>query len=228
MRMNPNLPNRNNLNTNYRYITLYFSAVFVFVVFAFSKTYFSLFPSFKNTTVAIHFHVIMVLLWFTMLIVQPILISKKQTSLHRLIGKISYAFVPLLIFSFLLMTRNEQFRSKKLNVFIVNIFDVSMFLIFYLLAIVNKRKAAWHARFMMLTVIPFLSPASARLHINGLLLQLGLLVSFLIVELFRGKVYKPILIGGFFYVALLLALGSVFIGKPALLDSLWNVLFGQS
>ena len=214
------------METNYRNISFYFTMILVFLVFAFSKTYFSFFPTFKNTTVAIHFHVTMVLIWFAILIVQPILISRKQINMHRVIGKLSYAFVPLLIFSFLLMTRNEQLRAKKLNVFTVNIFDVSMFLIFYILAIVNKGKVTWHARFMMLTVIPFLSPASARLHINGLLLQVGLLVSLLIVEFFRGRLYKPILIGISFYLGLLLVLGSVFIGKPTILDSLWNIFFG--
>ncbi|MDQ6761468.1 MAG: hypothetical protein M3015_02440 [Bacteroidota bacterium] len=213
------------MGTNYKAISLFCAAILLFLVIAFFRTYFGLFPGFKNITLSIHFHVAMVLLWFAMLIVQPLLISKKLLSIHRLIGKASYILVPLLIFSFVLMTRNEQVRLKNLPVFVVNIFDVSIFILFYTLAIIYKRKTAWHSRFMVLTVIPFLSPSAARLHIDGIIIQITLLIGLFIFECFKGKVLKPYIIALSGYMALLIILGGLFFLKPEILDSLWNVFF---
>ena len=212
----------------YRNTSLLFAVILVFVIVAFFKTYFGLFPDFKGTTFLVHFHVAVLLFWFAMLIVQPVLIGTKRLKLHRLIGKASYFLVPLVVISLILMTRNNQMREKDLAVFTVNIFDVSMFILFYALAIIYKRNAAWHARFMILTVIPFISPAAARLQLPGIFIQLALLVGLLILEFFTGKVYKPTSIALSYFMTMLLLLGGLFILKPDVLDSLWSVIFSQS
>lgn len=121
------------MRATYRNIAIFFLVILVFVFAAFFKTYFGLFPDFKDTTLLVHTHVAVLLLWFAMLIVQPVLIGRKQLKLHRLVGKVSYVLVPLVVISCVSMTRNQQMREKELAVLTVNIFDLSMFILFYTL-----------------------------------------------------------------------------------------------
>lgn len=209
----------------YRNSALFFSLILVFIIAAFFKTYFGLFPDFKGTTFLVHAHVAVLLLWFAMLIVQPILIGIKQIKLHRLVGKSSYVLVPLVVISSLLMTRNQQMREKDLAVFTINIFDLSLYLLFYALAIIYKRKVSWHTRFMILTAIPFLGASSARFNFPGIIIQITIMVGLLLLEFFKGKVFKPYLIALSYFMIMLILLGGLFIMKPAVLDSLWKVFF---
>ena len=52
----------------------------------FSKRYIQFFPEFDGFTAAQHFHGMMMMGWLLMLLVQPILILKGKTKLHRRIG----------------------------------------------------------------------------------------------------------------------------------------------
>jgi hypothetical protein len=213
------------MGTTYRNIAIFFSLILVFVFAAFFKTYFGLFPDFKDTTLLVHTHVAVLLLWFAMLIVQPVLIGTKRLKLHRLVGKASYVLVPLVVISSVLMTRNQQMREKELAVFTVNIFDVSMFILFYTLAIIYKHKTAWHTRFMILTAIPFLGASSARFDFPGIVIQLTIMVGLLLLEFFKGKVFKPYVIALSSFMTMLILLAGLFFMKPDVLDSLWKVFF---
>lgn len=213
--------------TSYRNIAILFTVILGFVFIAFFKTYFGLFPYFKNTTNLVHLHVAMVLLWFAMLIVQPVLIGRKQFKLHRLVGKASYILVPLVVISCLLMTRNEQMREKNLIVFTANIVDISIFIFLYTLAINYKRKTSWHTRFMILTALPFISPAAARLHFNGLAIELSIILGLLIIERFNRKIYIPYLIALLIFFTFYIVLGGLLIFKPEVLDSAWKLFFNK-
>ena len=209
----------------YRNTALFFSLILVFVFVAFFKTYFGLFPHFKDTTLLVHAHVAVVLLWFAMLIIQPILIGIKQIKLHRLVGKVSYMLVPLVIISSLAMTGNAQMREKNLIIFIANVIDLSIFLLLYTLAIVYKRKASWHSRLMILTVLPFISPAAGRFQINGLAIELCIILILLIIERFNHKIYKPYLLGLSIFLVIYIISVALFILNPEALESLWQVFF---
>lgn len=78
----------------YKNLSLFFIAILVIVILGFFKTYFGLFPNFRNVTSIQHIHGSLFLLWFVMLIVQPILIRKRKYKWHRVIGKVSYFLVP--------------------------------------------------------------------------------------------------------------------------------------
>jgi len=209
----------------YRNTALLFTVILVFVIVAFFKTYFSLFPDFKDTTLTVHFHVAIVLLWFAMLIAQPILIGTKRLKLHRLVGKVSYVLVPLVIITGALMIRQEQMREKNLIVFTANIIDLSIFVLLFALAIIYKRKTAWHSRFMILTVLPFIGAPAARLQVNGLFIELSILLILLIIERFNAKIYKPYLLGLLVFFMLYISFFGLLIWKPEVLDSLWKVFF---
>jgi hypothetical protein len=124
-------------------------------------------------------------LWIAMLITQPFLIKYKKFHLHRMVGKISYVLVPLVLLSGFLMLRRSYYlliddlqlkaaqRLNQLNehqilqyaasnVAIV-IFYLSWFALFYSLAINNKRRSATHARYMLATALPLLGPTVDRI-----------------------------------------------------------------
>ncbi|AYQ35560.1 hypothetical protein [Runella sp. SP2] len=153
---------------------------------------------------------------------------QKKLEWHRFVGKASYVVVALMVVSLLLIINQEQSREKSLPVFTANLFDVPVFLVFYGLAIYFRRKPAYHARFMVMTVIPFINPAVARLLINGLAVQLGLWVLLFVVEFFTRKTYKPYLIGLGYYVFNLAIVAYLLLGNQALLDQIWEVFFGKS
>jgi len=56
----------------------------------FSKSYIRFFPQFDGFNAAQHFHGMVMIGWLLMLLVQPILILKGKTKLHRRIGTLSY------------------------------------------------------------------------------------------------------------------------------------------
>lgn len=213
------------MTSSYRNILIFLLIIFAFVFISFFETYFGLFPGFKNTNTLVHIHVAMIMLWFALLIAQPLMITTKNTAVHRLLGKLSYIVVPLLIVSCILMTRQEQLRQKNMIVFAANIIDLSIFASLYLLALKFRRKFQWHGRLMMLTILPFISPSAARLNLNGLAIQLSVLVILLLVERASSRQYKPYLLGFSTYVCVYLPVIFVSILAPGVMDSLWKFFF---
>jgi hypothetical protein len=227
------------MEKTYRFLPYFFVAFFILVIYCFFQSYFSEFPDFQNVispignvpiaiTGVTHFHVFMIIIWLLILIVQPILIVQKKREWHRLLGKASYVVVALMVVSLLLIVNQEQSREKVLPVFIANLLDIPVFVVFYGLAIYFRRKPAYHARFMVMTVIPFINPAVARLLVNGLAVQLGLWLLFFAVEFFTRKTFKPYLIGLGYYVFNLAIVAYLFLGNQPLLDGIWQLFFGKS
>lgn len=224
------------MEKSYRFLPYFFAAFFAIVIYCFWQSYFNHVPDFQNVispignvpitiTWVTHFHACMIMTWLLMLIVQPILIIKKQLKWHRLLGKISYGLVFLLVLSIILIVNQEQSREKNLPVFAANLVDPMMFVIMYGLAIYYRQKPAYHARFMLMTIIGFIGPAFARVQGPALQTIFTLFVLFLIVEWRTRKVYKPYLIGLGYYIINLGIVAYLFLGKPEWLDKVWQVFF---
>ena len=156
----------------YKNVGYLFLILFAFVILGFYKTYFGLFPYFdNNTTTLVHFHAAVLILWVILLIVQPLLIRYKKFAIHRLLGNFTYILVPLIILSFIGMINkqyNEEFilkipRSEIIEDTSLAVALLLLFAIFYILAIINKRKIAFHMRYMIATALVFINPAIARL-----------------------------------------------------------------
>src|ERR1700712_3913685 len=82
----------------------YFIGLVAIVFLGFWPSYFSrFFNGTNNYSFYFHFHAIMMSLWVAILITQPILIRKKKLAVHRLIGKLSYVIMPVLLISVLLI-----------------------------------------------------------------------------------------------------------------------------
>jgi hypothetical protein len=147
----------------------YFIGFFLLVLAAFWLTYFT--KILDQANYRMHTHGISLILWCLMLIVQPYLIVTKRTEWHRNVGKFSYLLVPLLIFTTLDLLK---FRLEPVPVLgTMDYFFVALvvnalvaFVIFYGLAIYNKKNSVIHARFMVCTTLPMFTPATDRiLHI---------------------------------------------------------------
>ena len=128
---------------------------------------------FQPTVPIIHIHFMLMTLWMVMLIAQPFLIKYKRLSIHRRLGKISYVLVPFVLLSSFLMIRFSYYRDisqlHKEAALGLNHFSNDQilqqaaewkglpfiwffwFVLFYSLAIINRRKSIVHARFMLAT-----------------------------------------------------------------------------
>lgn len=97
-------------NKFYYYNLGYWFLVFIVLAFAgFYTTYFT--RIFEPTPAIIHIHFVLMALWLAMLIAQPFLIKYKKLQLHRLLGKVSYILVPLVLITGFILTRNEYYRK---------------------------------------------------------------------------------------------------------------------
>jgi len=168
--------------------TGYFSVgLLVISIVGFWPSYFSkFFDGTANFNFYFHFHLAMALLWIALLIVQPFLIKKKKTAIHRRIGKLSYIILPLLIVSVILLkhsiTNPETIKGLGASLWFVIKHSVIL-LVMFTIAIKYSHNMQIHARAMIATGIEFLEPGWARFIFNTLLpepnfyLGLGISVS---------------------------------------------------
>src|SRR6186997_1237627 len=141
----------------------YFLAFFLMVVAAFWLTYVTRF--FEQENYRMHAHGITLFLWCIMLILQPWLIRNKMTSLHRRVGKFSYVLVPVLLFTTfdLLRYRIRSLPQVDYAFVALVVNALIVFIIFYALAMYNRKKSGVHARYMLCTIFPFFTPATDRI-----------------------------------------------------------------
>ena len=135
---------------------------------------------FQPTVWVIHIHFVLLTLWMIMLVAQPFLIKYKKLSTHLLLGKMSYVLVPLVLISGFLMMRFSYYRDiaqfKADRIAGLNQFSDEQilqlaaeykglpfvwfiwFTLFYILAIINRRRSSIHARYMVATALSLLGP----------------------------------------------------------------------
>jgi len=167
----------------YHNLGYWFLLLIVLVFGGFYTSYFTTF--FDRHPPLIHIHFALMMLWIAMLIAQPFLIKFKKISIHRMLGKISYVLVPLVLLSAFLMIRLSYYRfiavtteqaSKGLNQSAgaqilqqaadfqaIAVFYFAWFFIFYSLAIINRRRSPAHARYMVATALTLLGPTVDRI-----------------------------------------------------------------
>jgi len=154
---------------NYDKAGYYILALVAIVLLGFWRSYFSEILAGRSAHGTIfHFHGVMMSIWIAMLIVQPMLIRKKKLAAHRLIGKLSFVVMPLLVLSILLI---QHYRGNlyQNGVNFIGVMDGVIFMsTFYLIAIFNRRNVNVHARAMVCTAITMIQPASDRVQFNVL------------------------------------------------------------
>jgi len=149
----------------------YFLVLVGLVLLGFWPSYFSkFFAGTVHHSFYFHFHAIMMSLWISALIVQPILIRKKKLALHKSIGRLSYVMMPLLFLSVILLTHyriqyhvlvegNERLYGPHL---MIPFKDLLILAMAYIIAVVYRHDVNIHARAMIATGIVFIEPALVR------------------------------------------------------------------
>ncbi len=148
--------------------SIYFLVYFLLALWAFWPTYFS--NPLRPVGSVIHVHGILMTIWCLMLISQALLIRLNKRKLHRLIGRLSYGLVPLLLISgvravHLSVTRlPEDFPYDNYYVEFGHMFNaLVVFGILYGLAIRFRKDPATHARYMICTLFPAFTPVFSRI-----------------------------------------------------------------
>ena len=193
------------MEKSYKYLGYFLLILYPLTLIAFHKSYFSLYPAFKGIQITHHIHGAIAFLWISMLIIQPILIHTKKTELHRRLGRFSYLLFPLLIFSFLPMLA-IQFKNTGIKSALVPMADLVLLILFYTMAIINRKNPPYHMRYMIASALVFVDPTVARILIpvfgmsdlNWFHIIFGIIYTILLSLIFYDKVnnrnYKPYIV----------------------------------
>ncbi len=149
------------------------------------------------------------LLWIALILVQPWLILRKKTKLHKSLGKLSYILMPVVLFTAWLMIRHSYFKfitdeTAKLAKDGKTISAAEMILnageymnigvlywlwlgIFYSLAIIHRKTMVAHASYMFAAILTLLGPTVDRilipLYINYNLPVNFFIATFILIDL---------------------------------------------
>jgi len=162
------------METGYKNVAYFFGLIALVTYVGFYKKYFSLVPDFTGIKLIHHYHALTLTTWLCMLIIQPILITGKKPGLHKAIGKFSYFLVPFMFVSMILVYHHQYLKISSVGksegealAFVFSpLTDAVPFVIFYVLAILNKHDTAKHMRYMISTGIVIGGPGLARVFMN--------------------------------------------------------------
>ena len=132
-----------------------------------------------------HAHAFLMILWVAMAIAQPFLIRQKKTKLHKAIGKTSYLIMPMLFISSYIVIRHtyynfidtqaaeleagastltmEKIYSDAAAYIMIGVVYIIWLFVFYMLAIINRKKVLNHATYMFAAILTLLGPTVDRI-----------------------------------------------------------------
>lgn len=147
----------------YKYLGYFLLLLIPLTFFGFYKTYFVQFPNFEeNINIFIHLHAFIASIWILLLIVQPLLIINRKNQLHRKIGKLSYFVFPILILSFV-PQMIRIINSDVPQFLFFPLADSILLVLFYSLAMYNRRNTSKHMRYIIGAATVFLGPTIGRI-----------------------------------------------------------------
>ena len=149
------------------------------VVIGFSKNYYLRFlfdmpPLYSNL---VRFHAVVMTAWVALFATQTWLISAKKVKLHMKLGWAGVGLAVLVLFTGYYVslgaiehqTAAERGGIPPIVFLVVPLADLVLFVLFFGLAIIRRRKSPDHKRLMLLTAANFLPPAAARFPVPALL-----------------------------------------------------------
>lgn len=137
-------------------------------VFGFWKPYFSQLHAAQGTA---HLHAIAMLTWIGMLIAQPLLIRSRQFVWHRRVGRASYAVVPVLVVTALILAQHRisqappEMLALQRFILFLGVSASVLFTVIWGLAIRYRHEPALHARYMAGSALTLIDPSMARVMI---------------------------------------------------------------
>lgn len=151
----------------YRNAYYWFCLLLLVSVLGFWQSYFS---QLGEGTVHIthHTHGLAMLLWVAMLIAQSWFIRTRRNPMHRTVGKTSLLLAPVIVVSavwvniYFMQGREGPYPDGLIGIFWFGFFLAIAFGVLYTLAIVHRRKAQLHARYMVATSLVFIVPGLGR------------------------------------------------------------------
>ena len=152
----------------YRAGVFYFAALLLLALAAFWPTY--LFPRRYETDWHVHLHGVAMFLWMLMLVAQAGLARARAFATHRALGKASYALVPVIVASTILLAHyrlQSGITGELLYFLVVQAALVGVFVACYALAIANRRSPLRHMRYMVGTALAIVDPILARILAMG-------------------------------------------------------------
>lgn len=202
------------------------AGLLVAVVVGFFPTYFERFPGFAGTSGAVHFHAATMLLWLGLGIAQPILVRRGRFDLHRRLGRATYGLLPLIAAGFWLILVDGQLRHKQPELILATVFDAWLFFAMAGLGLYYRRRREYHARFMMLSMLPFLNPTLGRIFVPGIgmAVELVALIALLVHARRRQLTAWPYGVALAAFLLGVAALGAVMGAAPAVPEQLWQLL----
>lgn len=151
----------------FRNSSYYFAALVVGALGAFWPRYLSRAPG--SVDAYTHVHAFAMLAWCGLLIAQPLLVNSGRRRAHRLLGRVSYGLVPVLLVASLLLAHlrfrvmdEATFQSEAFSLFLP-LSATLLFAIAYGLAVAWRGTPAVHARLMICTALPLIDPVVGRL-----------------------------------------------------------------
>jgi hypothetical protein len=157
----------------YRNIGYFLLALLPIFVAGFWVPYFSEIPQFEpSITVPVHLHALLLFAWIVLLVVQPVAIRIGAFSLHRVLGRVSYVLMPLIVVSAVAMIYKEYqehlaggMRSGAAQAAeFLSASQLVLLGIFYCSAIlrIKRRDVAAHMRYMICIALVLLPAGLAR------------------------------------------------------------------
>ena len=146
----------------------YFFGLVLLVCLGFWPSYFAkFFYGTAHFSFYFHFHATVLILWISLLIIQPILIRNKQVAIHRMLGKISYLLIPLIFISIILLSHSRiPHQGPLADDHLVGTFnsykDLIILATAFFIAIRYKKDYQLHARGMIVTGLACIEPALIR------------------------------------------------------------------
>jgi hypothetical protein len=197
----------------YRNTSIFMILVILGAHWGFYKNYISQFPDFINKTTAIHVHGALWMSWLCLLVIQPFLIRTGRIQLHRTIGKVAYVHGPLLILFLFIAGKESYWRimdsageREALMFIVLDSRGLFSFTVFWALAMLYRKDAFAHMRYMIATGILAIGPGVGRGLVNSFgfdfgtvfesldLLNLAIVGYLLGFDWYNKKNYKPFLV----------------------------------
>lgn len=122
-----------------------------------------------DAELAAHVHAALMTVWLVLLSVQPWLVSRDRRALHRTLGRLSYALVPVIVLSGLVLWHVRLMRIPDADLATaaasqyLGVGAMLNFAVFWGLGIRHRRVSAVHGRYLLATLLPMADPVTARL-----------------------------------------------------------------
>lgn len=193
----------------YRNIGFFFLLLLALVIAGFTPRvpgtpffgYFSHIIQFIEVPSVIHMHALVAVAWFALLSTQPFLIRANRLDLHRLLGRFSVVVVALFFFTAIQVMKHfytqgiiKLPRDTVLSLLAQSFTALSLFFLFYTLALLRRRNVYQHVAFMVAASLAAATPGLARFGLYvvgglpGILLVVALIYATLIGFLLHAKI----------------------------------------